>query len=147
MKKTVIAVSIALSGCASFPQFNYFATKQKASSYVVQEINAADSEQLTQDMVQFLEKKLPPAKTILAVETSYSRFHEMLVEKLARRGFGVTQTMSAGAVPVRYYVTLFEGGMLVRIKYQDGMASRFYNRLPEGKLSFASLYSVLETSK
>lgn len=148
MKKTVIAVSIALSGCASFPQLNHFGAKQqRVSSYVTPEISAADAEQITQDMVQFLEKKLPPAKTILALESSSSRFHELLVEKLGRRGFGVTETVSAGAVPARYFVTSFEGGMLVRIKYRDSTASRYYNRLPEGKLSFASLYSVLETAK
>lgn len=144
MKKTIIAVCLALSGCASFPQLT---NPSQSVSYTAGEISPGNLEWIAQDMVQFLSTQLPPATTTIELEPSASLFKDILMEQLSDNGFGIVEADHKHAVPIRHFITILDGGVLVRLNYRDNVASRYYQYSQEGELSSASAYSVREATQ
>lgn len=144
MKNIILMISAFLaSGCTLLPHLN-----QSNTSYVAAEINNGEIEEVGIDMAKFLASQLPAAKTTLSLEPSKTLFQQVLMGELAELGFGITTTQNPEqqAVPLSYFVTTLDGGILVRMKYGDRVAGRYYSRTTEG-LSFASAFSVMEVAK
>lgn len=145
MKMTVIAAAIALSGCAAFPQFKQ-AEKHALLSYVAPEVTMMEAEAVALDMARFLALQLPAARTTIELDPAHSMFHELLVDELLAKGFGVIESgaeTDSDPVHVRYFVTVLDNGIVVRMRYQGKMAGRYFSRGDSG-LSFASAYAVRE---
>jgi|SRR5687768_210081 len=143
MKISAVAACFALAGCATFPGLNM---KSQNISYVAQEINPDEMEDVAIDMAEFLAMQLPAAKTTIELEQSKTVFHEMLHDELKDKGFAVTETgQDQDAVPVRYVVTSLDNGVLLRVKYRGHVVSRFYSR-KDGQL-FAGGIAVREAEK
>lgn len=141
MKTIMVAILLSIAGCASFPEFN-----KPSSSYVAPEINSFEAEDVARDMAGFLAEQMPAAKTTIALEPSKALLHEILSNELKERGFGVTGGVKPDqqVVSVRYFVTVLDGGVLVRMKYSKHLAGRYYARLNGGKLSFTNRFAVRE---
>jgi hypothetical protein len=74
----------------------------------------------------------------------------MLLDQLARKGFGIVESMPQTGqqeVQLRYLVTRLDRGLLVRLRYQDKEASRFYDRTVDGRLSLRTGYTIREAAK
>ncbi len=147
--KTILALIFLsmLSGCAAIKE--HFAGKPKAmhpnATVIKLGIAESDSAAISNDMAQFLASQLPPAKTTLAVDRFKNPFHLKLRYALALRGFGIVNAeVPVPAVWVRYYVTDMRGGYLVRLRYDNKIASRFYSRSADGSLSRFSRFTVSE---
>ncbi|HEU4854371.1 MAG TPA: hypothetical protein VFS89_03685 [Nitrosospira sp.] len=138
MKKIILIVCFSmLSGCAALTALQ----EKTATSYVAAEISEVEAAAVAKDMVNFLSGQFPAAKTTISLESSKSVFHEMLSDELAANGFGVVETKTEGAVPLRYFVTLLDGGVLVRMSYSGQVAGRYYPR-SSGNLLFNTQYAV-----
>lgn len=131
MKKTVVAgilVSL-LGGCAVLQELH----RGPDSSYVTPELAPSEIDQITSDVAVFLSQQLPPAKTTLAFKPELTLFHEVFLDELASKGYGIaTGESPADAIPVQYYVTMLDAGILVRINYKDQITSRYYHRTEKG---------------
>jgi hypothetical protein len=135
MKKTamIMSLSLASAGCATFPsfpiikQFNVV-KREKTMNYVAPEINPDEAGRIAKDMAKFLAMQLPPAKTTLEIDSSGTSFHDILSTELVWRGFGVVENPEDGAVKLRYFVTPLDTGIVVRMKYDQHVAGRFYQR-------------------
>lgn len=144
MKKVALMVCLSFtSGCATFPQV--FKQASIRSNYVAPEISHAEAEKIAKDMARFLAMQLPPAKTTLELDHSGSPFHDTLFTELVWRGFGVVENPEDEAVRLGYFVTSLDKGILVRMKYGQHVAGRFYNR-NAGQI-FANAYAVREAVK
>jgi hypothetical protein len=151
--KAVIVMSILLiTGCASLKDKleEIASRKNPVVSYIQPGINNADSVEVTSDMAQFLQGQMPAAKTTLALEPLKNPLHDELVAQLTQRGFGIVQRNPGpelDVVALRYMVTTMDSGILVRMSYQHQVASRFYNRAMDGRLSLENRYSIREAAK
>lgn len=144
MKKVALMVCLSLtSGCATFPQV--FKQTSARSNYVAPEVNRDESEKIARDMARFLAGQLPPAKITLEIDPSGTSFHDILFNELVWRGFGVVEHADADAIQLRYFVTILDTGIVVRMKYNQQVAGRFYNR-KAGQL-LANAYVVREVTK
>ncbi|MEO9231582.1 MAG: hypothetical protein ABI216_21890 [Devosia sp.] len=145
----LLMVAVSLSGCASIKDrfASMSAQTNPDSSYVFKEISGADSELVAKVVTVFLSSQLPAAKTILGMNSSNTAFDSMLRDMLAQRGFGVSQSGAPGSVPVRYLVTVFQNGILVRLRYQDKEISQLYDRTDSGSLSLHARFAIREVRK
>lgn len=143
MKKTAIAICLLTSGCATFPALKQ---SKPSASYVSPEISLSESEEIARDMARFLSVRLPPAKTTIELDSSVSMFHHFLFNELVWRGFGVVEHAEDGVVPLRYFVTTLDTGIVIRMKYDRQVAGRFYNRVGN-RLSFGNAYAVREVAQ
>lgn len=145
----IMSLSLASTGCATFPSFqmpSFLAIKQsgRIMDYVSPEVSLEESKKITADMAVFLADQLPPARTTIDLVPATNRFHEMLATELAWRGFGVSAGVEEDVVQLRYFVTILDAGIVVRMKYQDRMAGRFYQR---GNRLIGGVYAVREAGK
>lgn len=144
MKKVAVMVCLSLtSGCATFPQV--FKQTAARTNYVAPEVNRDEAEKIARDMARFLSVQLPPAKTTIELDPSSTSFHDILFNELVWRGFGVVEHAEDDAVQLRYFVTILDAGIVVRMKYSQQVAGRFYNR-KAGQL-LANAYVVREVTK
>lgn len=137
MKKTVIAglmISL-LGGCSVLQELQ----RGPDSSYVTPEIVPSEIDKIASDIATSLSRQLPPAKTTLAFKPEVTLFHEVFLDELSSRGYGIaTGESPVDAIPVQYYVTMLDGGILVRISFKDQVTSRYYRRTEKG-LSFGNI--------
>lgn len=141
----IVGLSLASTGCATFPSLPIIKQSSRTVNYVSPEVSIVESKRITADMAGFLSDQLPPARTTIDLVPATSRFHEMLATELAWRGFGVAEgSEEAGAVQLRYFVTTLDTGIVIRMKYKDQMAGRFYQR---GAVLMGGAYAVRETGK
>ena len=127
----IMSLSLASAGCATFPSFPIIKQEKKVMNYVAPEVSLADSEKIAADMARFLANQLPPARTTIGLSGSSSMFNEMLVNELAWRGFGISEGGSGDdeqVVQLRYFVTILDTGIVVRMRYNAHVAGRFYQR-------------------
>lgn len=144
MKKIAFAVCISFtSGCASLPQI--FKHSYARSNYVAPEVNHVEAGKIARDMAKFLAAQLPPARTTIEIDPAGTSFHDILFTELVWRGFGVVEHPEDDSVRLRYFVTTLDTGIVVRMRYNDQVAGRFYNR-SRGQL-FANVYVVREAGK
>lgn len=147
MRKMMIALCVSsMFGCAHLEALKQ---KQQGFSYVSKEISVSDSEIVGEDMAAFLSSQLPAAKTTLYIELLNSVVSAVLVNELTEKGFGILETKPAegSAVELRYFVTPLDNGILVRMRYQDKISSRYYGRQADGKLFSSSKIAVREAAK
>lgn len=146
----IMGLSLASTGCATLSSFQmppFLAIKQssRVMDYVSPEVSLDESRKITSDMALFLADQLPPARTTIDLVPATSQFHEMLASELAWRGFGVSYgSEEEDAVRLRYFVTLLDTGIVIRMKYRDRMAGRFYRR---GNQLMGGVYAVREAGK
>jgi uncharacterized protein YceK len=147
----IVLIMLSLSGCAAIQERIAQAEARKpGSSFVGQEISHSDAKELAQDMAAFLEKQLPAAKTILEIQASGKDFYPLFREQLTRRGFGVIEVkpgMEKRGIFLRYRITQFYQGILVRMEYDGKAPSRYYDRGQDGHLTLQSSYTLREASK
>jgi len=132
--------TITLSACA---------TSRPTMSYVEPTVTASDAQVLANDTVTYLSDTLPPARTILVLDTPVTKDHDALtaamLPALRARGYGVTlvnpQTGAAG-MPLRYMASSLDSGVLLRLQYQDIEASRYYPRSSNGQLLLDAPFTV-----
>lgn len=148
MRKTILALCVSsMLGCAHFDELNQ--KPQQSNSYVFYEISEDDSETLGEDMAKFLASELPAAKTTLYIEPSNTYVSAVLVDELASKGFGILEMKpdQGSAIPLQYFVTPLDNGVLVRMRYQDKTSSWFYGRQSNGSLIPAGKVAVREATK
>ena len=142
-----------LSGCAALKETwkSGFGEKSRGYvSYVVADLSEIDSTELSKDVSQFLMNQLPAAKTTLELEPLKSPFHEKLRDQLSRKSFGIIEKNFREpwqGVQVRYLITRYEGGLLVRVQYLGKTATRFYDRTQDGRLATSASYTLREATK
>lgn len=149
MRTTIIALCVSsMFGCAHFEALKQ-KPQQQGISYVYQEISEEDSEAVGEDMAKVLVSQLPAAKTTLYVEPSNTYVRAVLVEELAAKGFGILEMKPehGPAIPLQYFVTQLDNGVLVRMKYQDKVTSRYYGRQTDGSLFPSNKVAVREAAK
>ncbi|WP_052494158.1 hypothetical protein [Nitrosospira sp. NpAV] len=153
MKIIVLMMCLfTISGCAALKEkLEAIAERNRGyGSYVAPDISKSDADELTMDMSQFLMNQLPAAKTTLELEPLKNPLHAMLLDQLARKGFGIVESMpqtGQQGEQLRYLVTRLDRGLLVRLRYQDKEASRFYDRTVDGRLSLRTGYTIREAAK
>ena len=149
MKRTILAMCVAMSlvGCAQLEAFKN--RNAPAPVSYVAELNEADSEKIGEDMAKFLAERFPAAKTTVYVEPSNTVVRAVLVDEMAAKGFGILETKpdQGPAVVLQYFVTNLSNGILVRMRYGDSVASRYYGRKTDGSLYAAGKIAVREDAK
>lgn len=148
MRATIIALCVSsMFGCAHFESMKQ--KPQQGISYVYQEISEDDSETVGEDMAKFLSSQLPAAKTTLYVEPSNTYVRAVLVDELAEKGFGILEMKpeQGPAIPLQYFITPLDNGVLVRMRYQDKITSRYYGRQSDGSLFPSSKVAVREAAQ
>lgn len=147
MKRTVLAMCIAMSlvGCA---QLEALKNRNSPASFVA-ELNESDSEKIGKDMTTFLAEQFPAAKTTVYVAPSNTIVRSVLVDEMAAKGFGILDSKpdQGPAVTLQYFITNLSNGILVRMRYGDAVASRFYGRQSDGSLYAAGKIAVREAAK
>jgi hypothetical protein len=150
MKRTILAMCIAMSltGCAQLEALRSRNAPAAPASFVA-ELNEADSERIGKDMATFLADQFPAAKTTVYVEPSNTIVRALLVDDLAAKGFGILETKpdQGPAVALQYFITNLRNGILVRMRYGDAVASRYYGRQTDGSLYAAGKIAVREAAK
>jgi hypothetical protein len=151
MKTLSIVLILSFSGCAAYQErMADIESRKPSSSFVGKEITGSDAKELSQDMAEFLARQLPAAKTTLEIRASENVFYPLLREQLTRRGFGVIEIkpgMEKRGVFLRYRITQFHHGVLVRMGFEGLAPSRYYDRGPDGHLTMQSSYTLREAAK
>lgn len=151
MKALIIIMILSLSGCAAIQERIAQAEANKPNaSFVGQEISSTDAKELAQDMAEFLAKQFPAAKTTLDIQAAGNTFYPLFREQLTRRGFGVVEVkpgMEKHGLFVRYRITQFYQGVLVRMEFDGKAPSRYYDRGQDGHLTLQSSYTLREASR
>jgi hypothetical protein len=147
MKAAIVISVFLLAGCASLKdKLEQFASRNSPSvSYVQSGIGGMDAAAVANDMAQFLQHQMPAAKTTIVLEPLRNPLHDELVEQLTSRGFGIMQRKpdpEQAVTQLRYMVTTLDSGILVRMSYQGQVASRFYSRAADGRLSLENRYAI-----
>jgi hypothetical protein len=148
MRKTILALCVSsMFGCAHFEALKQ--KPQQSISYVYHEISEDDSEVVGEDMAKVLASQLPAAKTTLYIEQSNTYLRAVLVDELAAKGFGILEMKpdQGPAISLQYFVTPLDSGVLVRMRYQDKISSRYYGRGPDGALIPSSKIAVREAAQ
>lgn len=148
MKKLLLIIGFCIiaSGCA---------TTRPTMSYVAPQLTAADADVISADVVDYLARELPPAKTVLTLDPPpQDMIGPALIEQLPKKGFGMgfvdpndNATEHPERTLLRYVVVPFDSGFAVRLQYQGKEASRFYNRTTDGGLIAASRFTLREAVK
>lgn len=151
MKALPIILILSLSGCAAIQErLSQRESSKPYSSFVEKEITVSDARELSQDMAGFLERQLPAAKTTLEIQASGENFYPLFREQLTMRGFGVAEIkprMEKRGVFIRYRITAFNDGILVRMEIDKQAASRYYGRGADGHLTMQSNFTLREAAK
>jgi hypothetical protein len=151
MKTLIVMMCLFLvSGCAALKEKMDAARNSQYGSYVAPDISTADADDLSKDIAQYLMSQFPAAKTTLELEPLKNPLHAKLVDQLAVRGFGIVESKPQSepqGVQVLYLVTRFDRGLVVRMLYQNKVASRFYDRAIDGRLSLQNRFTVREAAK
>jgi hypothetical protein len=151
MKALPIILILSLSGCAAIQE--RLAQRESVkpyNSFIEKEIIVSDANEIAQDMAGFLERQLPAAKTTLEIQASGEVFYPLFREQLARRGFGVVEIkpgMENRGVFLRYRITTFNDGVLVRMEIDEQAASRYYGRGADGHLTMQSNFTLRGVAK
>lgn len=151
MNKAVLAMAVSLSllsGCAALTNLTQ-RKPQAVSSYVDPTINEADATQVAKDMADFLAWRMPAAKTTLFIEPVPMVLHGLFLDELTRKGFGIIEVRpdpDLHVVAVRYLATVLDGGVIVRVRFNDMLAGLYYPKV-SGKLSISNTYAIREVSK
>lgn len=144
MKKLILALCVSsMFGCAQLEALK----QSQAISYVSKEISVYDSETIGEDMARFLASQLPAAKTTLYIEPTNTLVRQVLVGELTDMGFGIVEMKQGSAVALQYFVTPLDNGVLVRMRYNDMISSRYYSRQTDGSLFPSSKVAVREAAK
>ncbi len=150
MKMTVLAMCLAMSlpGCAQLEALKNRNAAPAPFSFVAA-LNEDDSEKIGKDMTAFLAEQFPAAKTTVYVEPSNTIVRAVLVDEMASKGFGILETKpeQGPAVVLQYFITNLSNGILVRMRYGDAVASRYYGRQSNGSLFAAGKIAVREAAK
>lgn len=151
MRMTVLAMCLAMSllaGCAELEALKKMNDPASTASFVA-ELNEADSEKIGKDMTVFLAEQFPAAKTTVYVEPSNTIVRTVLVNEMVAKGFGILETKpgQGPAVVLQYFITRLSNGILVRMRYGEAIASRFYGRKADGSLYAAGKIAVREAAK
>ncbi len=145
----IILCASMLFGCASFKAKLEAMNNPKPvhASYVAPDISEEDAAVITKSMAQFLGRQMAYAKTTLELEPLQNRFHAQLRDQLRGIGFGVTENImpEQDTVPIYYFVTPFDSGVLVRLAYQEKMVSLFFDRTASGLIP--KIYAMREVTK
>lgn len=138
---------VALTGCT---------TLRPDLSFVAPEATAIDMNALAADAAHHLAATYPPAKTTFVVYPTASIRQDSATlafsEALRVTGFGVVEAPRRAdatapfGVPVRYRITPFDAGILLRLEYQGIAASRFYRRGADGALMQSAPFTVREAA-
>lgn len=146
MKKTLIPLVLILYscfGCASF-------RSQTEPSWVPPDLNFRHAMYIAVDAGKYLSKSLPPAKTTLVLMAPHGRdpITHHLEEVLRDKGFGVVR-VSPGkkkvvkkGTPLQYRVTQYDDGLLLRLRYGDTEASRWYRLDKDGWPSPSAPFTI-----
>jgi uncharacterized lipoprotein YajG len=148
VKAVALVICLFLvSGCASLRDriASMHDTQGKDATFILKGISDSDSTEISQDIAQYMANQYPAAKTTIELDVVNNLLHKKLQEQLTRRGFGIGA--SPEAVQLRYYVTALDTGLLVRMRYQYKVASRYYPRATDGRLSMQSRFTVREATK
>jgi hypothetical protein len=139
----LVFIAALMSGCAV----------GSGNSYVAPLRQPADAEVLADDIAAFVAMRLPGASSTVALDpTPLSQAGNAVTASLAtalrHRGFGVAEeigTAPTGAHRLRYLVTSFDDGDLVRLTL-DGKAegSRFFVRNTAGGLQASGPFMVTQ---
>lgn len=123
-------------------------------SYVAPAIGANDARAIAADVTTHLAQQLPPARTTLVL---YAPGRDAAVSELSDAlrsfGFGVYVASprkgeaAAAGTALRYLVSPFDDGVIVRLQYQHREDARFYARSTDGSLIAASPFTVRETAQ
>ncbi|MEX8140008.1 conjugal transfer protein TrbH [Acinetobacter baumannii] len=139
---SVAAAALLLSACS---------TIRPTTSYVAPEIKESDAQVISFDTTNYLADTLPPAKTTLVLEPqpgSGDRLTPVLKEHLMKRGFGVVEVFPKSTVGegtrLRYLATPLDGGVALRLQFNQTEATRFYPRTASGELSIGAPFTVRE---
>lgn len=146
MKKLILALCVSsMFGCAQLEALR----QSQAISYVSKEISVYDSETIGDDMARFLASQLPAAKTTLYIEPTNTLVRQVLVGELTDMGFGIVETKGGegAAIALQYFVTPLDNGVLVRMRYNDTISSRYYIRQTDGGLFPSNKVAVREAAK
>lgn len=130
----ILAFLIILGGCS---------TTDLNTSYI-EKINTNDANIIAKDIANFISSELPPAKNTLIVYKSNKEdlVFLPLVDLLKNQGFGVTTppTTAIGST-VKYYITDFQGGILLRINLNNFKSGSMYYTYQGKKLVPATGFS------
>lgn len=144
MRELALIACLALAGCDTLAEFT---TKSSVvGSYVEPAVTGAEAETVANDMARFLADQFPYAKTTIRLDPLKTQFRGLLIDELARRGFGIVESPVPGSVLVRYAVTYLPGGVVARMRFNGKEASRFYAITGKG-LSLRNNYAVRGVSK
>lgn len=148
----VCLAAAMLAGCVA----------SSTASYVTTGLSEADAQTLAADVATHLRSALPAARSTLALQPTGATdaFTPVLAEKLRAAGYGVAASAEAthggdGAQPaagqtreivLRYLVSPFDAGVVLRLQYQGVEASRFYSRTAGGALGAGSPFTVRSAS-
>ena len=146
MKKTLIPLVLILSFCLGCVSLR----GQSPSSWVPPDLNFRRAIYIAVDAGKYLSSSLPPAKTtlVLIVPSGRDPLTPHLEEVLRDKGFGVVR-VSPGkkkvvekGTPLQYRVTQYDGGLLLRLRYGDTEASRWYRLDKDGWPSPSAPFTV-----
>lgn len=134
----------ALSACASMPQGSFVAPLQSGQDPAI----------LASGICNFVSDRIPPAASTVALVPAEKgdALTPLLEADLRNQGFSVVRAgaknQPAGADDLRYLVTPFFGGDLVRLDMKPGhiRASRYYIRNTAGYLQPGGPFTVAESA-
>ncbi|MFZ2316066.1 MAG: conjugal transfer protein TrbH [Gammaproteobacteria bacterium] len=128
------------------------ATTRPTQSYVDSAITTNDAQVLSRDTADYLANLLPPARTTLILDPPGRMSHDSLtitmLAALRNRGYGVTIINSKSnlsgseGVHLRYLVSPLDGGVLLRLQYQDIESTRFYPRGTDCRILMGTPFMV-----
>lgn len=138
--------SIFLVGCA---------TTRSTGSFVATGISPADATMLAKDATLYLTTVLPPAKSTLVIQRPAGYGDDLVspafMAALRAAGYGVIEAGAEGSptggISIRYLASPLENGMLLRLRYGDTEAARFYPRTVTGDVGIAAPFVVRESKE
>lgn len=122
-------------------------------SYVDGSLGAADAGMLAAEMTGFVKSALPAASSTvvlapLPIGQEANVLTPTLVGNLREAGFAVAAAADAAptARRIRYVVTPFEGGTVVRLSVGETQASRYFIRDADGRLQAGGPFMVRDAA-
>lgn len=144
---TALVMACSVAACVVDP----------GSSYVDRIETPADAQVLAGDMADFVSGQLSAASSAVILDPTPSdqagnTLTSAFVAALRNRGFAIadaTQVGASGAHRVRYLVTRLDGGDLVRVTIDGGVAeaSRFFVRNTAGDLQAGGPFTVRQMAE
>lgn len=142
----LLVTALLLTACAA---------SRSNLSYIESSVTADDAQTLARDIVDFLTDSLPPARTTIVLYPPNTKEKDTqdvltaaLLPALSDRGYGVmlidssADTADSTGIPLRYLVSSFNGGLLLRLQYQGNEVSRYYSKDSNAQLFSGVPYTV-----